>query len=233
MLLPVISGAEGDPAPDGGDPTGGGDPGTGGDPAGTGPKPDDKGGKTFTQDEVNALLTREVSQKTRGKIDPSELGFKSKQELETFLADAKEKADKEKSEQERQLEEAKTEAVEEAKRSILAPAQRIMLKAEFKLLCAKHGVAHADDAFLSAQTLDEWKNIEVSEDGEVSGLDDAFFESFKEQKPFYFTPEPGTGDIGAGAGGGSPEPSDEAALARRYGALAANQPGLLTGKKPT
>lgn len=197
------------------------------DPPGEGTPPEGDGTpaepKTLTQDQVNAIVARETAKASRGKLDPKELGFDSVKELKAFLDAQKEKAEKDKTEGEKEFEAKIKAAADEARNSVLLTANARLLKAEFILAAAKHDLIHAEDGFLLAQGLDEWSGVEVKEDGNVTGFDDTFFETLKESKPFLFKAEEGasgdggTGDAGAGARGGAGNPNREAELEKLYG----------------
>ena len=191
----------------------------------SGGKDDKDEEKKFTQADVDKLIGREKSIATRGKVDPSELGFQSKKELEEFL-EAKRKEDEDKkTEDQKALEDAKKAAKEEAEKSVLLPAQRMLMKADFKLGAVEAGIPKSmvEDAFLIAQSLESWKGVEIK-DGAVTGLDEDFFAKFKEEKPHFFpegSSDQGAGDIGAGAGGGKGKKPDleESKLRSRYSGL--------------
>lgn len=180
-------------------------------------------GKTFTQEEVNSLLARETSKAKRGKLDPSEFGFKNKAELDEYLKSAREKVDADKSDQEKALDEARKKAEDEARSSVLSTANERLLRAEFLMQAVKNNVEYAEDAFDLAKKLDEWKEVAISDDGSVSGLDDALFEALKESKPFLFKADEeddGTGDAGAGTrSGGQSDKGRVAKLKEQYSGL--------------
>lgn len=181
-------------------------------------------GKTFTQDEVNAIAAKAASKAQRGKLDPSEFGFKSKAELDAYLKSAREKVDSDKSEQEKALDEARKAAETEARASVLSTANERFLKAEFLMQAVKNNVEYAEDAFDLAKKLDEWKEVAISDDGEVTGIDEALFESLKESKPFLFKREEeedsGAGDAGAGTrSGGQSDKGRTSQLREKYSGL--------------
>lgn len=221
QLFPVIRGGAEDSGDGDGTPPGDGD--------GTPPADGGSSGeqdKTFTQDQVNALVTREVQKAARGKLDPKELGFESGKELKEFLDQVKEEHEAAKGEEEKALEEAIAQAKGLAREEVLIPAENLMLKAHFMLAAADSGVTKAtvEDAFLLARSMPEWDDVSVGEDGTVSGLDEGFFTALKEAKPYLFASEggpPPTPGIKPGAGGGPPDPASKAkALAEKYPALA-------------
>lgn len=229
-FYPIVAGGdsttegEGTPPVEGGSTEGASSGGTG-----TTPPPETGDGKTLTQEEVNAIVARETDKAKRGKLDPKELGFESGKELKEFIDQAKQYVQDQKSEGEKALEDAKKAARDEARAEVLGPAKELVLQAEFKLAAMSQGVALPNDALILAQAIpDLWENVEISEEGVVTGFDDAFFKTLKEQKPFLFgqkegaTPPPG--DIGAGAQGGAGtqigdsrvDPARQTQLRQRY-----------------
>jgi hypothetical protein len=219
LLWPLRgSDGEGDPKPEG--------DGTGTDkPEGEGdPKPDDEK-KTFTQDEVNAIVAREVSQKTRGRLDPKEAGFKSAAELKDFLTQMKSKAEADKTDAEKEKELAIKDAQDTARKEVLDKANSRLLRAEFTIAASKNGVAYIEDALEIAKSLDIWDPQIDDEKETVSGFDEDFFKELKERKPYLFSDAKpkGAGDIGAGANGdggaGTKAQQKEAKLRQDYPAL--------------
>lgn len=163
-------------------------------------------GKTFTQAEVNALVTREVSKAARGKLDPKELGFDSAKDMKTFIDDMKSKQEADKTEEDKAKEEAIKAAADAAREEVLTVANGRLVKAEFLTAAADAGISKEarNDAYVLAQTLEDWKSVEVDDDGNVTGFDAAFFETLKEAKPYLFASAEGSGvpDVGAGRSGG-------------------------------
>lgn len=200
----------GDPTPGQGDPT----PGEG-----------DGDSKTFTQEQVNALVAREASKAARGKLDPKELGFESAKEMKDFVDQAKGLLEEQKSEAEKELESRVKLAREEATAEVLGRAKQIALKAEFKVQAVQAGVVDPDGAFLLAQTLEGWDEIQVADDGSVTGLDEEFFKAMKETKSYLFSKdesseEPKTTSISPGAsGGGDMSDARTKELAQKYPVL--------------
>lgn len=204
-------------------------------PGGTGTETPPPEGKTFTQDEVNSLVAREVAQKTRGKLSPEELGFESAKQMRDWVSQMRDRAESDKTEADKEREKAISDAAKAARDEVLSKAQQIALKAEFKILAHDAGVAFTDDAFVVAQTLDLWKGVEVDEEGAITGLDEAFFTSLKEAKPFLFkqetkeeTPPPRTPGIGAGGGTGAIKPDRAAELTETYPGLRSRGYGTTT-----
>lgn len=187
----------------------------------------DKGGdeKTLTQKQVDEIVSREKAKAARGKIDPKSLGFTTAKEAQDFVEAMKKKADEDKSADEKALEEAITEAKAEATAAVLEKANERLTRAEFKVQASGHKVAFIDDAYEIVQKLDIWEGVEVDDDGNVTGFDDAFFEELEKAKPYLFKAEgddDGKGsDIGAGRrNSGKADRTEE--LKEVYPALRAN-----------
>lgn len=226
---PIIQGAaddDGDSGTDGDGTSSDKDDGTSAD------KDDGKSGdeKVFTQDQLNAIVTRETQKATRGKLDPKELGFENAKEMKTWVDSMKKKTDEDKSEEDKAREEAIEAAKREATDSVLSKANQRILKAEFLTAAVDHNIRKEarTDAYLLAPTLEAYEGVEVSDEGVVAGFDDAFFEELKEKKPYLFEPDDqgdsGRGDIGAGRRGGSDKGGDEATRLRdTYPALRGNR----------
>lgn len=222
---PIIQGgAEGDSGGDGGD-------GTSTD-NGDGTSTDTGGGKgsddkVFTQEQLNAIVTRETQKATRGKLDPKELGFDSAKEMKDWIDGQKAKVDEAKTDDEKAREEAIEAAKKEAESGVLSKANARILKAEFLTAAVDHKIRKEarTDAYLLAPTLDSFEGVSVNDDGNVTGFDDAFFEELKEKKPYLFEPEgdagagAGRGDIGAGRRGDAGEKDTDAELRAKYPAL--------------
>jgi hypothetical protein len=223
--MPLVAGGDGtdgDNTPEGGtgsDNSGG--TGTG-DNSGEGPK--------FTQEQLDAIVAREKNKAARGKIDPKEFGFDSQKDLKEFLEAAKEQQKQSQSDAEKAIEEAKKQAAEEAETKVLSKANARLVKEEFKIAALDHGVKFMDDAYALAQTLEDW-DVEVDDEGVVTGLTKEFFEELKKQKPFLFQEGQGDNndgsgnpakhrkDVGAGAGGSGGPVNNEAELKENYPAL--------------
>jgi hypothetical protein len=147
------------------------------------------------------------------------MGFESAKELKEFMDAAKQKAEDDKEEGEKLLEAAIKEAQEEARHDILDVANAKVIKAEFLMAAKDHDIrpGAAQDAYVLAQTLENWSNVEIDDAGVVSGFDDDFFKDLKDQKSFLFETA-AAGDIGAGnrSGGGDDGKED---LRSKYPAL--------------
>lgn len=196
---PATSGT-GDPPPDtSGTGTGADKPDGGTDDAGQGS--DDK---TLSQDQVNAIVAREVAKAQRGKLDPKELGFESGKELKEFLDKQKELTEAAKDEATKELEAAKKQATKDAEATVLTKANERITKSEFVVKASAAGVTSPADAYVIAKTMPIWTQVELVENGddvEVKGFDDEFFKELKEQKSFLFAAAGGQqgGDLGGGA----------------------------------
>jgi hypothetical protein len=224
--FPPVMGGSGDPAPDGGGSTeGASSDGTSTD----GTTTDDGAGKTtsegdkkFTQDDVNRIAAAEASKAARGKVDPKLLGFTSAKEMQDFVEEQRKKTEEQKTEDDKAKEQAIADAVKAAETSVLSTANQRVIKAEFLLAAMGNGLTNreaAADAFIIAQAMDLWEGVEIDDEGHVSGFDEAFFKTLKEKKSYLFDKEPGTGDAGAGAGGGNKQITDEQKLREQYSGL--------------
>lgn len=199
-------------------------PGTG-EGTGTPDTPPDEP-KTFTQEQVNAIAAKEASKAARGKLDPKDLGFDSAKEAQEFLEAARQRADADKDEATKEFEAATKEAYERGKGESLALAKEIALNANFKVAAIQAGVIDPEGAFALAKTLESWDEVEVNDDGSVTGLDDAYFESFRTAKPYLFAVSDDGGEgpaptprINPGASNAPSADDDEKNLRQRYPAL--------------
>lgn len=183
--------------------------------------------KLFTQDQLNAIATAEANKARRGLVSPKDLGFESAKEMKDWVDSQKAKAEEDKSEDEKAREAAIEEAKRAAEESVLSKANERLRKAEFLSEAVNHQINREarDDAYLLAQTLEEWGNVDVNDEGVVTGFDDAFFDALKEAKPYLFATAEGEGgnglgDIGAGQrGGGDSDSAKLQDLKNKYSAL--------------
>jgi hypothetical protein len=223
QLMPIIRGAQ-DPPPDSDEETPPGDE----NPDDTSDDKDDsKEGakdKKFSQEDLSRVTAREVAKATRGKISPSELGFESTKDMKEWVDTQREKAKDDEEEGEKLLREAVEEAKKEARDDILSVANERILRAEFLLAAQQHDIRKGtgNDAYVLAQTLELWKEVEIDDEGKVEGFTDDFFEDLKKEKPFLFEvveDEGGSsrGDIGAGRRGAGDK--GEKDLTTKYPAL--------------
>jgi hypothetical protein len=213
---PIIRGAQDDPPSDDSGASTDGD-GSSDDTSGaTDDSSSSEDEKKLTQSEVNAIVAREVAKASRGKLDLKELGFDSKKDLQSFLEGAKEKAEADKTEADKQLEEAVAKATEAARSEVLNTAGELVLKAEFLIAAKDADVKYPHDAYELVQTLKEWDEVDIDEDGSVVGIDETLFASLKKAKPFLFE-QPSGSDIGAGSRGGGSNNGDD--LRAKYPAL--------------
>jgi hypothetical protein len=222
--FPIIRGASDEDSGSAGD----GTPPVDGDTTSSGEGGGDSGNdKVFTQDQLNAIVTRETQKAARGKLDPKDLGFTSTKELKEFLEGVKTREEETKSEETKAREQAIKEAQDTARSEVLSVADERLRKAEFLVQASDHGISREarHDAYLLASTLESWKSVEVQEGGNVTGFDDSFFDELKESKPFLFKSEEiqdqgdgGRGSIGAGNRGQELEPGEED-LRQKYSAL--------------
>lgn len=229
-IIPWISGGDGSAEGDSGSGDGGGtgDGSSDGGNDGGASSDEDKNKPTLTQDQVNAIVAREVAKAQRGKLDPKELGFESGKELKDFLDKQKEAADAAKDQATKDLEAAKEQAKKDAETTVLSKANERITKSEFVVKASAAGVTSPADAYVIAKTMPIWTQVELVENGddvEVKGFDDNFFEELKKEKSFLFATaggQQGGKDLGGGAGnsdkGGKDRLSEESLL-KNYPAL--------------
>lgn len=224
--------AEGSGSEGGGGNSNSGDGGGNTDPEDNGGEDDDSGNSSdeepkFTQKQVNDLISKSKDKATRGLLNPKELGFNSRKEMEAFIEAKKAEEKTKQTDDEKALEKAKEDAANAAKAEVLSKAQVIARKAEFKVQARDAGIPadRINDAYLLAQSLEEFEAVEVDDDGNVTGFDEDFFKSLKESKSFLFVEEEGEEGTnlppGAGqrAGGGKGDKTREADLKSKFPAL--------------
>lgn len=109
----------------------------------------------------------------KNKMDLSE-NLKEELEQQKWRARAKENA--------RQVEEAKKLAEEAAKKAyeVQEKANKRLINAELKVVAAKYGLKNIETAKLA-----DFSNVSISEEGEVSGVEEAI-QSLKEKMGFLF-----------------------------------------------
>lgn len=225
-LRPVFAGGDGTEDPDTGDGTGTGNKsGNEEEAEGEENEEEDESGKDekkFSQKEVDAIVAKQKAKASRGKVKPEDFGFKTAKEMQEFIEGQKKKADEDKSEADKKLEQAIEDAKNEAKEEVTNKANQRLIKAEFKLAAIRHGIKEEalEDAFVLAQRLDDWE-VEVDEDKDVvTGLTKEFFDTLKKQKPFLVAEKEGKGKRGdAGAGARGDKGGDGAGLEDTYSAL--------------
>lgn len=179
-------------AEDGGTGTGaGGDPGPGAQGTsggGTGQQEPGTQSKTFTQDELDAIVQKRV----KGTVKLKDLGFESEDEFQSWVKTKRQEDEERKSEQQKAIDAAKEEGTKEA----LAKAKGIALRAQFLLAAKDAGIVNPSDAFLIAQAAGSLADVEVDDDGGVSGLDEKFFKSFLKERQYLLASGEGTGNEG-------------------------------------
>lgn len=122
------------------------------------------GPRTFTQDEVNALLgtTRKEARERLLK----DLGVDSPDAVKAALAKAKEVEDAQKSELQKALERAQ--AAEAASAAALKASTERAIRSEFKVAAALAGATHPEDAYALA----DLAGVQVDDAGNVGGVAD-------------------------------------------------------------
>lgn len=141
---------------------------------------------TMTQEELDALIGREKGRVKNKYADYNEI----KAKLDEFTKVEEERKQSEMTEVEKlqaQLQKFETNAreAEEAKAKALESANKRLIKSEFKLLASSKDFGVRKDALDDAFVLADLSSVEVDEDGNVTGVQEAL-ESLKKSKSYLF-----------------------------------------------
>jgi len=154
--------------------------------------------KTFNQDDINSIVKKEKgkAKKAAQKELLETLGLESVDDLQSIV-NAKKKADEQKKtdleKKEEEINGLKTE-----KQKAIEKANKIAITAEFKVKATDEKFGLKGKQIDAALKLADLSEIEVGEEGAVTGIEDALEKVVKDY-PFL---KGGTGDnIGGGAGG--------------------------------
>ena len=176
------------------------------DPAGGGTQPD-SGVRTFTQEELNAILSDRLARERQKYADYDELR-KAKEQLDDIRA-----------EQMSELEKAqkRAEEAEAAKNRALQEANNRLIRAAFVAAAAKAGAAHPEDVYALADRA----SVAITEDGTVTGVNEAV-QALADGGRLVMSGRAVAPDLDGGTGGGSrasdkPKPlsEEEAEMARK------------------
>lgn len=146
---------------------------------------------------IDAIIAERVNRANRSAAKAAlearakELGFESAEAMEAALKAYKETQDAQKTEAEKlreQLEAEKTKA-----KSAAEKAKRALIKAAFAEAAIAANLVSVDDAFLLA----DLSNVEVSDDGKVTGVKEAV-EQLAKEKPYLVKQGGGSGGVGGG-----------------------------------
>lgn len=143
---------------------------------------------TFTQEEFDKIIAERLARQQKKFADYDEL----KAKLDEFEEAEEERKKAAMSEQER-LEAEKAEALKKAEEAELKSAEALekankrLIRAEFRLLAKEAGIRA--DALDDAFKLADLSEVEVGEDGEVTGVDKVVT-ALKESKPFLVDTKP-------------------------------------------
>lgn len=151
---------------------------------------DGKGGDGQNQDNVLTLSQEELDRIIADRLARQQKKFADYDDLKTKLSEYEQAEEERKkaamSEQER-IEAEKAEALEKAQKAeeksadALKRANERLIRAEFRLLAKDAGIRA--DALDDAFKLADFTDVEVGEDGEVTGVD-TVVNALKESKPF-------------------------------------------------
>lgn len=218
-------------APSGGTGTGGTPP-----PAtGAGDTGASGGDKTFTQEQLDAIVQDRLKKATAGRISLEEFGLKSKEDLQKVLNAQKAAEEQAKSDQDKALEEAKKAGRSEAEQELMGKATARLVRSEFIAAAKDRNVVDANSLYLIAKGEGKLDALTVTDADEVEGLDDTYWEDLLKDRgymvkqasggsstpPFPGQKPPTPGNANAGSQGGTKAPEDRRKeLLKRYPALA-------------
>lgn len=161
------------------EPEGTGNTGSGGTPPPAKGEGDAGGKVTFTPEQqahIDKLIGERAVQAGRGKVDPKDLGFASKAELEAAIAAHQQTLEDAQSDQEKAVQKARKEGAEQASQELMGKANARMIKSEFVAAAANKGVVAPTDLYLIAQAEGRFNDVTVGDADEVVGLDDSWWE---------------------------------------------------------
>lgn len=186
--------------------------------------------KRFTQAELDTIVQDRVKKAQSGRVDLSEFGVKTKDELKAIV-DAKAAADEAaKDERTKAVEEAKKEGRTEAEAELMGKANARLVKSEFTSLAKDRGVIDAQALYLIAKGEGRLEGLKVTDTDDVEGMDDAFWEEVLKGREYFVkqgagsptpTVKPTPGNVNGGTSGGTKVPADRRTyLEDQYPALA-------------
>ena len=144
-------------------------------------------GKTFTQDQLNAIVAERLARE-RGK-------FADYDDLKKAADKLREIEDAQKTELQRAQE--AQQAAEERAKAATAAAQERLMRAEFLAKAALAGVAHPEDAYALADK----SAVQMGEDGTVTGVSEAV-KVLIDAGRLVMSGRPSAPDLNGGAGSG-------------------------------
>lgn len=145
----------------------------------TGGEDSDSKGKTFTQEELQAIAARESQKGGRKALQSlaEELGFDSVDAMKQAAQKARELEDQQKTELQKLQEQAQQ--AEQQRQQALQTANERLIQAEVKAQASALGFVNGDVAY----KLMDRSSVEVDDNGNVTGVQEAL-SSLMEQHPF-------------------------------------------------
>lgn len=134
---------------------------------------------TMTQEELDALIGREKGRVKNKYADYNEI----KAKLDEFTQAEEQRKQAEMSEVERLQDQIQK--AEEAKTKALESANNRLIKTEFRLLASSKDFGIRKDALDDAFVLSDLSSVEVDEDGNITGVQEAL-ETLKKSKGYLF-----------------------------------------------
>jgi hypothetical protein len=194
--------------------------------------------KSFTQEQMDAIIQDRLKKATAGRVSLEEFGLKSKDELQKLIDAQTAAEEKAKSDQDKALEEAKKAGRKEAETELMGKATARLVRSEFIAAAKDRNVVDPSALYLIAKGEGKLDGLTVNDADEVDGFDDAYWEELLKERPYMVKegssggstppPPPGTGqkpptpgNANAGSQGGTKVPEDRRKeLLARYPALA-------------
>lgn len=190
-------------------------------------------GKTFTQEQLDAIVQKRLADAAKGRVSLEEFGLKNKDELQQIIQERQAAEEKAKSEQEKALEEAKKSGRTEAEQEIMGKANARLVRSEFIAAAKDRGVIDPAGLYLIAKGEEKLTALTINDADEVEGLDDTYWEELLKGREYMVKagegqtppPPPGQkpptpGNVNAGSQGGSKVPDERRKdLLARYPAL--------------
>lgn len=193
------------------------------------------GDKTFTQAELDAIIQDRVKKAQSGRVDLSEFGLKSKEDLQKIVQAQQAAEEQAKTDQQKAIDEAKKAGRTEAEQELMGKANARLVRSEFITAAKDRNVVDPNALYLIAKGEGRLDALKVTEADEVEGLDDTYWEELLKDRAYMVKeagggspPPPGTtgqkpptpGNANAGSQGGTKAPDDRREqLLKRYPAL--------------
>lgn len=187
--------------------------------------------------EFERMTKNRLDRAMKGKVDPAELGFKSKKEMEEAITAFRRSEEDKLSDQEKAIEAARKEARQEAESEIMGRANARLVKADFLAAARDRNVTAPDDLYLIAKAEGRLDDLTVNDQDAVEGMDKSWWEELLKGRDHLVSAESGsdssppqtpggTSDAGTRSGGGRPGTRGKGPTVERQQDLATQYPAL-------